>query len=179
MDVDAGTSTELIEQVSEMGAPESMKLYAVMLNVLPQGTTIATNDTINSGAATASGKQVWVSGYPFMDLNIFVGNNRIPHRPFDISTIDATTSKELVLPTPIYVEWSQKLYIKVQNNDPTTPNDDPGTAPGDWGTVSSVEVLLIGEVVDEVEMRRRLERQKQAAQAAQAAAQQKSAPKQR
>jgi len=172
--VDAGTSSELIEQVSEMGAPESMKLYAVMLNVLPQGTTIKTNDTINSGSFTASGKQVWLSGYEFMDLNIFVGNNRIPSKPFGVSTINDTTSKELVLSTPIYVEWSQKLYIKVQNNDPTTPNDDPGTSAVDYGTVSSVEVLLIGEVVDEVEMRRRLERQKQAAQ--QAAAQQKSAP---
>ena len=174
MDVDAGTSSQLIEQVSEMGAPESMKLYAVMLNVLASGTPITINDTINSDPTVVSGTAAWVSGFTDMDLSIFVGNNRVPSKPIDISTINANNSKELVLSTPVYVEWSQRIYIQVQNNDPTTPNGDPGTGTGDPGTVSRVKVLLIGEVVDEVELRRRLERQK----AQQAAAQQqKQAPR--
>lgn len=173
IDIDAGTSNLIGagEVVHEMGAPEHMKLYTIMAYVLPLGTPIRANDTINDNGAIAPNDPCWVSGYVDMDLSIFVGNNRVPHRPIDIAVINANDQHAIVLSTPIFCEWSQRMYLQVQNNDPTA-NGDHGTAPGDPGTVSRVKITLVGEIVDEVELRRRLERQAQAQAQAQARAQQ-------
>ena len=172
MDVDSTTTSRLTELVSEMGAPESMKLYTIRAVILPAGTAFIVNNTINDGGLIVPPNPCWASGYVDMDLSIFVGNNRVPHRPIDLATINASAMNEIVLTTPIFVEWSQRIYIQVQNNDPqapgTTGNVGPPAVPG---SVSRVKVTLVGEVVDEVELRRRLERQANAQQKAQQQAQ--------
>jgi hypothetical protein len=74
---------------------------------------------------------------------------------------------EIVLTTPIFVEWSQRIYIQIQNNDPQAVGNAGAAPPAAAGSVSRVKVTLVGEIVDEVELRRRLERQAKAQQQAQ------------
>ena len=160
LDVDAATTTRMTELVTEMGAPEYMKLYTIMAYILPVGTPITVNDSINDNGAIPQGTAAWTSGFTDMDLSIFVGNNRVPHRPIDLAVIDANDRHEIVLPTPIFIEWSNRLYVQVQNNDPTAPPSAGAVGPPIVpGTISRVKLSLVGEIVDENELRRRLERQ--------------------
>jgi len=165
MDVDSTTTSRLTELVHEMGASEHMKLYSIMAIVIPQSQTFILTDTINDGGLIPVGTQCWASGYTDMNLSIYVGNNMIPHRAVDLAVIDATNSHEIVLPTPIFVEWSQRLYIKVQNNDAQAAGTAGAVGPPIVpGSVSRVKITLVGEIVDEEEIRRRLTRQMQAKQ---------------
>jgi hypothetical protein len=122
--------------------------------------TVTTGATINSGAATITGTQVWVSGYDDLTLTIRIASNMVPNMPFDLSGINNSATKSMTFPCPIIVLWSQDMTLSVSNTDPTAPNDVPGTAPNAPGTVSRVKIWLIGEALNEAELRRRLTRQK-------------------
>ena len=79
-----------------------------------------------------------------VDLQIMVGSNSIPTQPIDLSIIHAKHDKTLILTSPIFVLWSQRLYVKLKNNNPVSP---------DWDTFTKVKVMLNGEVVNEEDLR--------------------------
>jgi len=120
VNVEGGTSSPLIEVVHVMGAPENLKIYEVRAFIVPEGISI-----IGGG----------------IELSIVVGSNMVPSRPINLSSLENGT---IVFPTPIFVEWSQRLYIHILNREATNRR---------------VFVTLIGEITGENELRRRMERQ--------------------
>jgi len=80
-----------------------------------------------------------------LELTVFVENNKIPTKPIDISFINAKDDKSLILTTPVFVLWSSRVYIRLQNNNSATAAFD---------TFSKVKVTLVGDVVNEQELER-------------------------
>jgi len=162
VDVDAGTTSPNTPRriTTELGGGEVLRIYSIHAHVLPQGYTITTNNTINSGANTAAGTQVWLSGYDNLTISLRVGANLVPNNAFDLAIINNSDSKCLMLPTPITIKWSDDFTVSITNNDPTVPNDAPGTGVNDPGTVSSVKLYFVGEAINEAELRERLLRDK-------------------
>jgi len=59
-----------------------------------------------------------------LSLEIIVGNNPVPSKVINMGVVHSKLDKTLPFSTPVKVNWSQRLYIRLQNNNPAEPEFD-------------------------------------------------------
>ena len=79
-----------------------------------------------------------------LTLEIRVNNNPVPSKIINIGVINAKLDRTIPFSTPIKLKWNQRLYIRVQNNNPATPTAD---------TFSKVDIVLNGEITNYEQLR--------------------------
>jgi hypothetical protein len=172
-EIQAGTSTEDVELTHQMASPEEMNLFALYVYMYPGYLDIGESDDYPDGRRTytdiapiyipvndnddrpddhAAADPLYVTlplccnPRPWTDLtlSILVGNNQVPSRVIDIGVVASKLDRTLPFSTPIKVMWDQRLYLKLQNNNPAAQQFD---------TFSKVDIALNGEIVNLEQLR--------------------------
>lgn len=80
-----------------------------------------------------------------MTLEILVGSNPVPSKVIHLGVANAKLDRTIPFSTPIKLKWNQRLFIKVQNNNPATPAFD---------TWTKLDIALNGEIVNYDQLRK-------------------------
>jgi hypothetical protein len=176
-EIQAGVNTDDVELTHQMAAPEMMNIFAVYVYIYPGYLDIGEDEDFPDGRRTwtdidpvyipvrnnaarpnDSGEPdplfvtlpVCCNPRPWTDLSleIIVGNNPVPSKVINLGVVASKLDRTLPFSTPVKVKWDQRLYIKVQNNNPATPEFD---------TFSKLDIMLNGDITNYDQLRKEQE----------------------
>ncbi len=174
VEIQAGTATEDIELTTNLASPEVMNIFAISCYIhpgyldigedadYPQGRRTWTDidplyiPVLNNAARpddSGDPTPLYVTlplccnprAWKDISLSLLVGNNPVPSDVINLATVASKLDKTLPLTTPVKVKWSQRLYLKLQNNNPITAA---------WNTFSKVDILLNAEIINYEQLRK-------------------------